>query len=172
MRTRTCSDLRLLSSGPRAGLGEINLPPVQAGSSIMPGKFNPVIPKVVNQVAYRVIGNDVAVTMAADGGQLQLNAFETVIAHCLFESIEILTNACEKLNVRCVSGITVNIEHLRRTVAASIGTATALNPHIGDRAATEIAVTALETGRSVIDIARRPASSLRPNSSESSAPTT
>ena len=152
--SKICNDLRLLSSGPRAGFGELNLPAVQAGSSIMPGKVNPVIPEVVNQIAYRVVGNDITVTMAAEGGQLQLNAFEPVIAHSLFESIEILTNGCRVLTDRCVSGITINPDQLRRSVELSIGTATALNPHLGYLAATEIAVLALTTGRSVRELAQ------------------
>ncbi|MFF9198263.1 aspartate ammonia-lyase [Streptomyces sp. NPDC014779] len=147
--SKTCNDLRLLSSGPRAGLGEINLPPVQAGSSIMPGKVNPVIPEVVNQVAFEVIGNDMTITMAAEGGQLQLNAFEPVIFHALSKSLTSLRAACLTLAERCVSGITANTEHLRASVENSIGLATALNPHLGYTAATAIAQEALATGRSV-----------------------
>jgi aspartate ammonia-lyase len=147
--SKICSDLRLLSSGPRAGLGEINLPPVQAGSSIMPGKVNPVIPEMVNQVAFEVIGNDVTVTMAAEGGQLQLNAFEPIIAHSLFGSLTHLTAACETLGKRCVAGITANVEHMRATVDRSIGLVTALNPHIGYEAATALATEALESGRDI-----------------------
>ncbi|MGV9867518.1 aspartate ammonia-lyase [Rhodococcus koreensis] len=147
--SKICNDLRLLSSGPRAGFGEITLPPVQAGSSIMPGKVNPVIPEVVNQIAFRVIGNDLTVTMAAEGGQLQLNAFEPIIAHSLFETIELLTRGCAVLRERCVVGIGANIEHLKNTVDASIGVVTALNPHIGYTAATAIAADALATGRTV-----------------------
>jgi len=123
--SKTCNDLRLLSSGPRAGLGEINLPAVQAGSSIMPGKVNPVIPEVVNQIAFEVIGNDVTVTFAAEAGQLQLNAFEPVIAHNLFNSLIYLRNGCLTLADRCVVGITANREHLRRSVENSIGIVTA-----------------------------------------------
>ena len=111
--SKTCNDLRLLSSGPRAGLGEINLPPMQAGSSIMPGKVNPVIPEVVNQIAFEVIGNDVTVSFAAEAGQLQLNAFEPIIAHSLFKSITHLRNGCLTLAERCVKGITANRERLR-----------------------------------------------------------
>jgi aspartate ammonia-lyase len=147
--SKICNDLRLLSSGPRAGLGEINLPPVQAGSSIMPGKVNPVIPEVVNQVAFEVIGNDVTVTMAAEGGQLQLNAFEPIIAHSLFESLTHLTAACDVLRTRCVTGITANVEHMRATVDRSIGLVTALNPHIGYEAATALATEALTSGRDI-----------------------
>ncbi|MEU0839554.1 aspartate ammonia-lyase [Streptomyces sp. NPDC005962] len=150
--SKSCNDLRLLSSGPRAGLNEINLPPVQAGSSIMPGKVNPVIPEVVNQVAFEVIGNDVAITMAAEAGQLQLNAFEPIILHSLSESVTHLRAACLVLADRCVSGITANVEELRATVENSIGLVTALNPHIGYTAATSIAKEALATGRGVAEL--------------------
>ncbi|MGO4425980.1 lyase family protein, partial [Streptomyces sp. MCAF7] len=150
--SKSCNDLRLLSSGPRAGLNEINLPPVQAGSSIMPGKVNPVIPEVVNQVAFEVIGNDVTITMAAEAGQLQLNAFEPIILHSLSKSITHLRAACLTLAERCVSGITANAENLRATVENSIGLVTALNPHIGYSAATSIAQEALATGRGVAEL--------------------
>jgi aspartate ammonia-lyase len=150
--SKICNDLRLLSSGPRAGFGEINLPPVQAGSSIMPGKINPVIPEVVNQIAFEVIGNDITVTMAAEGGQLQLNAFEPIIAHSLFKSIRHLTAGCRVLEERCVKNITANRERLRQSVEQSIGLATALNPYIGYVNATEVACEALESGRSVTEI--------------------
>ncbi|MEV7196075.1 aspartate ammonia-lyase [Streptomyces sp. NPDC093510] len=150
--SKSCNDLRLLSSGPRAGLNEINLPPVQAGSSIMPGKVNPVIPEVVNQVAFEVIGNDVTITMAAEAGQLQLNAFEPVILHSLAKSITSLRQACLTLAERCVEGITANTDVLRHSVETSIGLVTALNPHIGYTAATEIAREALATGRGVAEL--------------------
>jgi len=150
--SKICNDLRLLSSGPRAGLGEIRLPPMQAGSSIMPGKVNPVIPEVVNQVAYEVIGNDVTITMAAEAGQLQLNAFEPIIVHSLMRSIQHLAAACLVLRERCVEGITANVEHLQLAVAASIGLVTALTPRIGYYAATEIAKEAEASGRSVADL--------------------
>ncbi|MFF1378888.1 aspartate ammonia-lyase [Streptomyces sp. NPDC058308] len=150
--SKSCNDLRLLSSGPRAGFNEINLPPVQAGSSIMPGKVNPVIPEVVNQVAFEVIGNDVTITMAAEAGQLQLNAFEPIILHSLAKSITSLRAACETLAARCVAGITANTEVLRHSVETSIGLVTALNPHIGYTAATEIAQEALSTGRGVAEL--------------------
>ena len=150
--SKTCNDLRLLSSGPRAGLGEINLPAVQAGSSIMPGKVNPVIPEVVNQVAFEVIGNDVTVSFAAEAGQLQLNAFEPIIAHSLFKSITHLRQACLTLGDRCVKGITANRERLRRTVEQSIGLVTALNPYIGYENASMIAREAQATGGSVYDL--------------------
>ncbi|RXZ45514.1 aspartate ammonia-lyase [Crenobacter cavernae] len=150
--SKTCNDLRLLSSGPRAGFGEINLPAMQAGSSIMPGKVNPVIPEVVNQIAYEVIGNDLTITFAAEGGQLQLNAFEPVIAYSLFKSLAHLTQGCRTLAERCVVGITANRERLRESVAQSIGLATALNPYIGYRHASEVAVAAHESGKSVAQI--------------------
>ena len=150
--SKTCNDLRLLSSGPRAGLGEINLPAMQAGSSIMPGKVNPVIPEVVNQIAFEVIGNDVTVSFAAEAGQLQLNAFEPVIAHSLFKSITHLRNGCLTLAERCVKGITANRERLRASVEQSIGVVTALNPYIGYANATEVAQEALLTGKSVYDL--------------------
>jgi aspartate ammonia-lyase len=150
--SKVCNDLRLLSSGPRAGLGEINLPPVQAGSSIMPGKVNPVIPEVVNQIAFEVIGNDVTVSFAAEAGQLQLNAFEPVIAHSLFKSLMHLRNGCDTLRERCVTGITANRERMARAVQESIGLVTALNPYIGYSAASEVAREALATGRTVYDL--------------------
>ena len=150
--SKTCNDLRLLSSGPRAGLNEINLPPMQAGSSIMPGKVNPVIPEVVNQIAFEVIGNDVTVSFAAEAGQLQLNAFEPIIAHSLFKSITHLRNGCLTLAERCVKGITANRERLRATVENSIGVVTALNPYIGYANATQVAQEALATGRSVAEL--------------------
>ena len=150
--SKTCNDLRLLSSGPRVGLGEINLPPMQAGSSIMPGKVNPVIPEVVNQIAFEVIGNDLTVSFAAEAGQLQLNAFEPIIAHSIFKSVNHLRAGCRTLADRCVVGITANREHLRKGVERSIGVVTALNPYIGYANATEVAREALETGRSVYDL--------------------
>jgi aspartate ammonia-lyase len=152
--SKVCNDLRLLSSGPRAGFNEINLPAVQAGSSIMPGKVNPVIPEMVNQVAFEVIGNDMTVTMAAEAGQLQLNAFEPIIAHSLFKSISHLSRACLTLERSCVAGITANRERLRADVEHSIGLVTALNPYIGYAAATSVAVEAHATGRSVADLVR------------------
>jgi aspartate ammonia-lyase len=150
--SKSCNDLRLLSSGPRAGFHEINLPPVQAGSSIMPGKINPVIPEVVNQVAFEVIGNDVTITMAAEAGQLQLNAFEPIILHSLSESITHLKAACLVLAERCVAGITANPDVMLGYVTNSIGLVTALNPAIGYAAATEIAKEALATGRGVAEL--------------------
>jgi aspartate ammonia-lyase len=150
--SKICNDLRLLSSGPRAGIGEINLPAVQAGSSIMPGKVNPVIPEVVNQVAFEVIGNDITVTMAAEAGQLQLNAFEPIIAHSLFKSIAHLAAACRTLAERCVKGITANRERARRLLDDSTALVTALNPYIGYARSSEIAQEALATGRRVYDL--------------------
>jgi aspartate ammonia-lyase len=150
--SKICNDLRLLSSGPRAGLNEINLPAVQAGSSIMPGKVNPVIPEVVNQVAFEIIGNDVTVSFAAEAGQLQLNAFEPIIAHSLFKSITHLREACLTLEKRCIAGITANRESLQATVENSIGLVTALNPYIGYANATAVAVEAQSTGRGVYDL--------------------
>ncbi|NML18737.1 aspartate ammonia-lyase [Azohydromonas caseinilytica] len=150
--SKTCNDLRLLSSGPRAGLGEINLPPMQAGSSIMPGKVNPVIPEVVNQIAFEVIGNDITVSFAAEAGQLQLNAFEPIIAHSLFKSVTHLRNGCLTLAERCVDGITANREHLSALVRDSIGVVTALNPYIGYKQATAVAREAHATGGSVYRI--------------------
>ena len=129
--SKICNDLRLLSSGPRCGLNEINLPPRQPGSSIMPGKVNPVIPEVVNQVAFRVIGNDLTVTIASEAGQLELNVMEPIIVHCLFESIEMLINAMNTLREKCIAGITANEEVCRRMVFNSIGLVTALNPYLG-----------------------------------------
>ncbi len=150
--SKICNDLRLLSSGPRAGLGEINLPAVQAGSSIMPGKVNPVIPEAVNQVAFEVIGNDITISMAAEAGQLQLNAFEPIIAHSLFESLTHLTAACDTLRTRCVTGITANPEHMRATVDHSIGLVTALNRHIGYEAATRLAADALNSDSDIASL--------------------
>src|SRR4051812_14970251 len=150
--SKTCNDLRLLSSGPRAGIGEIALPAVQAGSSIMPGKVNPVIPEVVNQVAFEVIGNDMTVTMAAEGGQLQLNAFEPIIAHSLFKSLYHLAAGCRTLTDRCVKGIVANRERARRFVDESTALVTALTPILGYARSTEIAREALATGARVKDL--------------------
>jgi aspartate ammonia-lyase len=150
--SKICNDLRLLSSGPRAGLGEITLPPMAAGSSIMPGKVNPVIPEVVNQIAYIVIGNDVTVTFAAEAGQLQLNAFEPVIARCLFQDLTYLAAGCRTLRERCVAGIVANRERMREQVETSAGVATALNPWIGYANASSVASEAWKTGRKVRDI--------------------
>jgi len=150
--SKICNDLRLLASGPQAGFGEINLPPKQAGSSIMPGKVNPVIPEVVNQVAFAVAGADVTVTMAAEAGQLQLNAFEPVIAFSLLQSITWMTHSFRTLRVNCVEGITANEERLDAMVGSSVGVITALTPFIGYGAAAALAKTALLTGRNVADL--------------------
>ena len=147
--SKTSNDLRLLSSGPRAGLDEINLPPRQAGSSIMPGKVNPVIPEVVNQIAFAVIGNDVTVTMAAEAGQLQLNAFEPIMCRALMMSITQLRQGCYVLADACVSGITANVEKLRLSVEHSIGLVTVISPLLGYENATIVAQKALADGTSV-----------------------
>jgi aspartate ammonia-lyase len=151
--SKTCNDLRLLSSGPQAGFGDIKLPARQAGSSIMPGKVNPVIPEVMNQVAFEVIGNDVTITLASEGGQLQLNAFEPIMAWSLFKSVRHLSNACETLRVHCVQGIEANRDLLDRRVAESVTLVTALNPIIGYEKAAQIAKTALATGRTIAETA-------------------
>lgn len=150
--SKICNDLRLLSSGPRTGINEINLPAMQPGSSIMPGKVNPVIPEVVNQIAFKVIGNDLTVTIAAEGGQLELNVFEPVMVQSIFESIEMLKNGMNTLKYRCIDGITANEEHCRNLVHHSIGLVTALNPIIGYEKSNRIAKLALETGKSVYDL--------------------
>jgi aspartate ammonia-lyase len=150
--SKTCNDLRLLSSGPRAGLGEINLPARQAGSSIMPGKINPVIPEVVNQIAFEAIGNDLTVTMAAEAGQLQLNAFEPIIAHSLLKTMSHLSAGCRVLTEFCVRDITANADRMFQSVTQSIGLVTALNPFLGYAAATELAQEALQTGRDVVEL--------------------
>jgi aspartate ammonia-lyase len=150
--SKICNDLRLLSSGPRAGLGEINLPALQPGSSIMPGKVNPVIPEVVNQVCFDVIGGDVTVTMAAEAGQLQLNVFEPIIAYRLLRSIDMLRNACVVLRERCVDGITPNPARMRQFVEQSIGIVTALVPSIGYEQASSIAKEALAKNRGVYEL--------------------
>jgi aspartate ammonia-lyase len=150
--SKICNDLRLLSSGPQAGLGEINLPPRQAGSSIMPGKVNPVIPEVFNQIAFTVMGADLTVAMAAEAGQLQLNAFEPVIAHSILQSIDWMTRGMRTLRVNCVDGITANESHLAESVARNIGVVTALSPHIGYAAASSLAHSALATGKSIAEL--------------------
>jgi aspartate ammonia-lyase len=150
--SKISNDLRLLSSGPRTGFNEINLPPVQPGSSIMPGKVNPVIPEVVNQIAFKVIGNDTTVTMAAEAGQLELNVMEPVIVQSIFESIEMLINGMKTFNYRCISGITANKEHCRKMVQNSIGIVTALNPALGYETCTILAIEALENNKSVYDL--------------------
>ncbi|WP_413586676.1 aspartate ammonia-lyase [Bdellovibrio sp. HCB274] len=151
--SKICNDLRLLSSGPRAGLKEINLPELQAGSSIMPAKVNPVIPEVVNQVAFKVIGNDLTVTLAAEAGQLQLNVMEPVIASSLFESILLMTQACYTLKNKCVDGITANAERCRDYVMNSIGIVTYLDPIIGHAEGDLIGKICAQTGKSVAEVA-------------------
>ncbi|MEU3839442.1 aspartate ammonia-lyase [Streptomyces sp. NPDC028635] len=152
--SKICNDLRLLSSGPQAGLGEISLPPRQAGSSIMPGKVNPVIPEAVNQIAFEVIGNDVTVTLAAEGGQLQLNAFEPVIYRSLSAGLDHLTAGIGVLTEACVRGITADRDRLARTVAASTGVVTALSPALGYETACALALEAHHTGRPALDLVR------------------
>jgi aspartate ammonia-lyase len=150
--SKICNDLRLLASGPRAGLGEIRLPPMQPGFSIMPGKVNPVIPEVVNQVAFQVIGNDLTVTMAAEGGQLQLNVFEPVIAFNIFQSVDMLFQACVVLRERTVLGIEADRDRIRDGLERSIGIVTALVPYIGYERASAVAREALESGRGVYEL--------------------
>ena len=150
--SKICNDLRLMASGPRCGLNEINLPPKAPGSSIMPGKVNPVIPEVVNQVCFKVIGNDTTISFAAEAGQLQLNVMEPVITESLIESLWWLKNAIETLTEECILGITVNKERCYEMVKNSIGIVTALNPYIGYKTSTKVAKEALETNRSVYDI--------------------
>lgn len=150
--SKMCNDFRLLASGPRCGLHEINLPPKAPGSSIMPGKVNPVIPEVTNQVCFKVIGNDTTVTFAAEAGQLQLNVMEPVITESIIESVTWLCNAIDTLTEECIKGITVNAEHTAEMVRNSIGIVTALNPYIGYKQSTKVAKEALETNRSVYDI--------------------
>ena len=152
--SKICNDLRLLSSGPRAGLGEINLPPMQPGSTIMPGKVNPVIPEVVNQVCFRAIANDLAVTLAAEAGQLQLNVMEPVMAYCILESQTMFMNAVYSLRRHCVEGITAHDDVCRRYVEQSIGVVTALNPLLGYDTATKLAAEALRTGKGIVELVR------------------
>lgn len=150
--SKICNDLRLLSSGPRTGFNEINLPPMQPGSSIMPGKVNPVIPEVVNQIAFKVIGNDLTVTLAAEAGQLELNVMEPVIVQSIFESTEMLKNGMNTLKYKCIDGITANEKHCRDLVENSIGLVTALNPILGYEVSTQLAKEALEMNRSVYEL--------------------
>lgn len=147
--SKIANDLRLMSSGPRAGFGEINLPAKQNGSSIMPGKVNPVIPEVVNQVAFNIIGNDVTITMAAEAGQLELNAFEPIVFYCMFQSIDTLAYAVQTFVDNCVLGITANETRCRYLVENSVGVITAICPHVGYQKAADIAKKALKTGESV-----------------------
>lgn len=149
---KICNDLRLLASGPRCGLGEINLPSMQPGSSIMPGKVNPVIPEVMNQICFKVIGNELCVTMAGEAAQMELNVMEPVMVQCCFESAELMMNGFRTLRTLCVEGITANEEHCINEVHHSIGVVTALNPVIGYKNSTKIAKEALETGKSVYQL--------------------
>ena len=149
---KICNDLRLLASGPRCGLGEFNLPAMQPGSSIMPGKVNPVIPEVMNQICYKVIGNELCVTMSGEAAQMELNAMEPVMAQCCFESVDLMIHGFDTLRTRCVEGIVANEEKCLSYVRNSIGVVTALNPVIGYKNSTKIAKEALETGRSVYDL--------------------
>ena len=149
---KICNDLRLLASGPRCGLGEINLPAMQPGSSIMPGKVNPVIPEVMNQICFKVIGNELCVTMAGEVAQMELNVMEPVMVQCCFESAELMMNGFRTLRTLCVEGITANEEHCINEVHHSIGVVTALNPVIGYKNSTKIAKEALETGKSVYQL--------------------
>ena len=150
--SKIANDLRLMSSGPRAGFHEINLPAKQNGSSIMPGKVNPVIPEVVNQVAFNVIGNDMTITMAAEAGQLELKAFEPIIFYCLFQSIDTLAYAVETFVDNCVVGITANEERCRYLVENSVGIITAICPHVGYQKAADIAKRAMKSGDSVREL--------------------
>lgn len=150
--SKMCNDLRLLSSGPRTGFGEINLPAKQNGSSIMPGKVNPVIPEVVSQVAFHVVGHDMTITMAAEAGQMELNAFEPVVFYNLFDSITTLKEAVETLVDNCIKGITANRERCKELMESSVGIVTALCPYIGYKKSADIAKTALKTGRTVREI--------------------
>ena len=153
--SKVCNDLRLLSSGPQAGFGDIKLPPRQAGSSIMPGKVNPVIPEVMNQVAFEVIGNDVTITMASEAGQLQLNAFEPIMGYSIHKSVKHLTQACRTLQINCVEGIQANHAVLAKRVAESVTLVTALNPIIGYEKAARIAKTALASGGTIAEVAEQ-----------------
>ena len=147
--SKMSNDLRLMSSGPRTGFGEINLPAKQNGSSIMPGKVNPVIPEVVNQVAFNIIGNDMTITMAAEAGQLELNAFEPIIFYCMFQSIDTLGYAVETLVDNCIVGITANEERCRQLVENSVGIITAICPHVGYEKTADIAKKAINSNESV-----------------------
>ena len=150
--SKICNDLRLLSSGPRTGINEINLPPRQPGSSIMPGKVNPVIPEVVNQIAFKVFGNDLTVTFAAEAGQLELNVMEPIIVYSMFQSIEMMTKGMITLREKCIDGITANVEHCKELVYNSIGIVTALLPVLGYETCSKLARDAMESGKSVYDL--------------------
>lgn len=150
--SKICNDLRLLSSGPRCGFNEINLPEMQAGSSIMPAKVNPVIPEVVNQICFKIIGNDVTISFAAEAGQLQLNVMEPVIAQCIFESIELLSNAVVSLAEKCILGITANETHAKDMVYNSVGLITFLSPFIGHHMCDVLGREAMKTGKSIREL--------------------
>ncbi|WP_051210029.1 aspartate ammonia-lyase [Gelidibacter mesophilus] len=150
--SKICNDLRLLSSGPRCGFNEINLPEMQAGSSIMPAKVNPVIPEVVNQVCFKVIGNDVTISFASEAGQLQLNVMEPVIAQCIFESIELLSNALVTLSEKCISGITANNGRTREMVYNSVGLITFLSPYLGHHMGDLLGKEAIATGKTIREL--------------------
>ena len=150
--SKIANDLRLMSSGPRTGFAEINLPARQNGSSIMPGKVNPVMPEMINQVAFKIMGNDVSITMAAEAGQLELNAFEPVIFQCLFESLEMLTNGVSALTQYCIKDITANEKICRKEVENSLGLLTALCPYIGYTKASELAKRALKENKKIFDL--------------------
>ena len=149
---KICNDLRLMGSGPRCGIHELFLPEMQPGSSIMPGKVNPVIPEVMNQLCYKVIGNDTAVMLAAENAQLELNVMEPVLVYCLFESIDLLTNGFNTLRTLCIDGIKADVANCERQVKGSIGIVTALNPIIGYKNSTKIAKEAMQTGKGVYDL--------------------
>ncbi|MBQ9253181.1 MAG: aspartate ammonia-lyase [Bacteroidales bacterium] len=150
---KICNDLRLMGSGPRCGLAEVHLPEMQPGSSIMPGKVNPVIPEVMNQLCYKVIGNDTAVMLGSENAQLELNVMEPVMVYCLFESIDLLTNGFNTLRTLCIDGIEADVENCKNFIAKAIGTVTALNPYIGYKNSTRIAKIAKKTGKGVYEIA-------------------
>jgi aspartate ammonia-lyase len=150
--SKICNDLRWLSSGPRCGLNEINLPPMQPGSSIMPGKVNPVVPEMVSQICFQIIGYDVTISMASEASELELNMAEPIIAYDLLHGLMILRNACVTLSARCIDGITANEERCSNFVKNSIGIVTALNPVIGYEKSASIAKEALKTGGSVYEL--------------------
>jgi aspartate ammonia-lyase len=150
--SKISNDIRLMSSGPRTGLGEINIPAMQNGSSIMPGKVNPVMPEVMSQIAFNIIGNDTTITLAAEAGQLELNAFEPVLFYRLFESLDTLRNGVEVFRTKCIEGITVNANRCRDDIERSIGIVTALCPYIGYTESARIAKKALKEGRNVRDL--------------------
>lgn len=149
---KICNDLRLLSSGPRCGIGEINLPKAQPGSSIMPGKINPVIPEVVGQICYKVIGNDTTVMLGSENAQLELNVFEPVMVYSIFESIKLLTNGINTLEEKCINGIQANLKHCEKLVKDSTTLVTAFNPYIGYKASTKLSDECFETDKGIYDL--------------------